>query len=705
MQSDSAEENSKAPGGRDLAANDAAELLYRHATGSIGVSVVASTFLVLISWRQTAQAPLWTWWGLMMAILILRMLDVRSWHKSRTPRNGSREIRRFGAGVLSAGILWAAFPASFFSTLNETGRAVATIILCGMAGGSATVLAPSQTLALTFCSALIWPATLFFLFSSGFDNRILGALGCVFFAVMAISSRLAHGATMRAIRLSRANEKLLATVTIEQERTEAANSNLKEAQVALHEANRSLEFRIKLRTSDLQREVSEKERYAKELAQLASTDPLTGLCNRAKLIEHLKARLVDAERSAYTLAILFIDLDKFKEVNDIMGHYAGDRVLQLAAKRLASGLPANAHLSRWGGDEFVVVMPDLEHGAAAECLGTILRLALCEPIQVDLETVNLDATVGVALFPEHGRNYDELIRAADVAMYTGKEERRSKVRLFDPSLSRKLTERRMLEHALHKAIPSEEFSLVFEPIMSASEGLCHGMEALLRWRHPQLGEIAPSEFIPLAERTGDIIALGRWVLREACREAMTWPEDTAPIVSVNVSPVQILSGSFVSDVFAILADTGLPASRLQLELTESVFVSDDSATTSVLAELRSAGIQVSLDDFGTGFSCLSYLRSLPIDSLKIDRSFIEGAGGDSRPIVKAILMTAQAFGFKAIAEGVETPAQAEALVLLGADFLQGHLFVPGPLPPEAAREWLALQPRKLLLGQKKRAHG
>lgn len=694
MKSEIPKDDVKLASGGDLAVNDAAELLYQHATGSIGVSVVACTFLLLISARQAALAPLLTWWGVMTGILALRMLDVRLWHKREGPRDGFREIRRFGTGVLSAATLWAAFPLIFFSDLNQTGRAASAIILCGMAGGSATVLAPSQTLALIFCAALIWPATLFFLFSSDFESRILGALGCVFFIVMAISSRLTHRTIMRAVRLSHANEKLLIAVTREQERTEAANGNLREAQVALHEANQSLEFRIRLRTSDLQREVSEKERYAKELAHLASTDPLTGLCNRARLVEHLKTSLFDAGQSSYPLAVLFIDLDKFKEVNDAMGHYAGDRVLQVAAQRLAGSVPANAHLSRWGGDEFVVVMPDLEHGAAAEHLGDALRMVLCEPIQVDLETVNLDATVGVALFPEHGRDYDELIRAADVAMYTGKEERRSKVRLFDPSLSRKLIERRLLEHALHRAIRTQGFSLVFEPIISASEGDCHAMEALLRWRHPQLGEIAPSKFIPLAERTGDIVALGRWVLREACREAMTWHSGVQPMVSVNVSTVQILSGSFVSDVFDILAETNLPASRLQLELTESVFVSDHAATTSVLAELRSSGIHVSLDDFGTGFSCLSYLRNLPLDSLKIDRSFIQAVDAESRPIVRAILTTAQAFGFKAIAEGVETPAQAAALVSLGADYLQGHLFVRGPLSPEAAREWLAARLRR-----------
>jgi len=514
---------------------------------------------------------------------------------------------------------------------------------------------------------------------------------------------------MTAVRLSRANEALLADMAQEHELTRAANIELQAAQVALHEANQSLEFRITLRTADLQREISEKERYATKLAHLASTDSLTGVWNRANLVEHLKHKLSQAEKGQSSLAVLFIDLDRFKEVNDVLGHCSGDRVLQTAAQRLVQNLSPDVHLSRWGGDEFVVVMPDIQNGEAALRLGADLRTALCDPIQVDVETVHIDATVGVALFPAHGRTHDDLIWAADVAMYAAKEEKRAKVRLFDPALSERLVERHSLEHALRDAIPTEALSVVFEPIISASGGHCHAMEALLRWNHPSRGAIPPSEFIPLAERTGDIVAIGRWVLLEACREAARWPDMHRPGVSVNVSAAQILSGTFVSDVFAALTESGLPPDRLQLEITESLFAGDHVAINPVLAQLRRSGIRISLDDFGTGFSCLSYLRSLPIDSIKIDRSFIEAINADSRPIVKAILTTAQALGFDAIAEGIETPAQAQTLRSMGAQYLQGYLFSAGSLKPEAARQWLATQsPAPLFVppnvAGKRRAH-
>lgn len=688
------EQASSQPNIRDAAAQDAARLLYSHGVGSVGVSVIASTFLLVISLKQVPLGPLWTWWSLMFAVLLARSFDLLILHRRARvgETNGHRDIRRFGLGLVTAAVLWAAFPPIFFLHLNEAGRATATIILCGLAGGSATVLAPSQLLALLFCSATIWPATLFFLFSQSLQDRLLGVLGCVFFVVMSISSRLAHRAAMNALRLSRANEALVAAVTEEHQRTENANSELKRAEAALREANQSLEFRIKLRTADLEREVGEKERYARQLAHLASTDPLTGLCNRAKLVEHLREKLSgDEHNRCRKLAVLFIDFDKFKEVNDILGHYAGDRVLQIAAGRLADSLPPDVHLSRWGGDEFVVVVPEPENAGVVLALGDALRSIIGEPIQVDLETINIDATVGVALFPEHGNSHDELVSAADVAMYAGKEERRSKVRLFEPALSRRLIEDHQLEQALRDAIPAKSFSLVFEPIIAAATGQCRAMEALLRWNHPEFGPVPPSVFIPLAERTGDIVAIGRWVLGEACREAATWDSPQPPTVSVNVSAAQILSATFTFDVFSALERSGLSPGRLQLELTETQFVGDHAATSIVLTQLRRSGIHVSLDDFGTGFSSLSYLRNLPVDSIKIDRSFVTAIHTDSGPIVKAILTTAEALGFEAIAEGIETMAQAETLVSMGAQYLQGYLFTGAPLPAEATRRWLAAE--------------
>jgi EAL domain-containing protein (putative c-di-GMP-specific phosphodiesterase class I) len=254
-----------------------------------------------------------------------------------------------------------------------------------------------------------------------------------------------------------------------------------------------------------------------------------------------------------------------------------------------------------------------------------------------------------------------------------------------------LNERR-LENDLSEAIPTRALSLVFEPIVSAT-GDWPMVEALLRWRHPEHGTIPPTEFISVAERTGDIVPIGRWVLLEACRQALTWPGTPAPVVSVNASPVQILTGSFVSDVLAVLAETRLSPERLQIELTENLFANDLARINASLAELHRSGIRIALDDFGTGFSCLAYLQTLSIDSIKIDRSFVEGIEADSRPIVQAILSMARALNLETIAEGVEKPAQAEILFSMGTQYLQGFLFTGHSLSAEALRDWLASQSR------------
>jgi EAL domain-containing protein (putative c-di-GMP-specific phosphodiesterase class I) len=298
-------------------------------------------------------------------------------------------------------------------------------------------------------------------------------------------------------------------------------------------------------------------------------------------------------------------------------------------------------------------------------------------------------------FPEYDLNQQELIRFAEAVLHAGREGKRFSGNALDPAISKKLFQRHVLEKALSEAVRANELSLVFEPIISSSSGNCRALEALLRWTHPERGECRPIEFIPLAERTGDIIAMGRWALYEACREAVTWPGAPAAAVSVNVSPVQIMTGSFPSEVFSALAESGLPPERLQIELTESLFARDHKIINSVLAELRRAGIGVLLDDFGTGFSCLSYLHTAPIDGIKIDKSFIAAINGDSMAILEAIVNIAHALGLEIVAEGVETSIQAETLVSMGVPYLQGFLFTGSSLMPQDARDWLAGEHRPL----------
>jgi diguanylate cyclase (GGDEF)-like protein len=389
------------------------------------------------------------------------------------------------------------------------------------------------------------------------------------------------------------------------------------------------------------------------------------------------------------VAVLFTDLDKFKQVNDVRGHETGDLVLRMAARLLRQHAGPSARVARWGGDEFVLAMPQDRTAAsdAAVALARKLRRALAVPIQAGMDMLRIDATIGIALYPQDARTQDELIRAADVAMYDGKREGGGRVKLFQPALAEEVAERHMLEQALRDAIDNGDLSLVFQPIVSAETGRCEALEALLRWAHPVLGPISPAVFIPVAEQSGQIGAIGRWVLAEACRAAATWPGD-APPVTVNVSVEQVLSGTLLADVNAALAASGLPVHRLQLEITESLFVTDQERVTAVIAALRSAGVRILMDDFGSGYSSLACLSSLPLDIIKIDKSFVQTANQNGSAFIQAILLIARSLRLRVVAEGIETEAQRETLRGMGVEMLQGYLFAR-PMPDTEIAAWLS----------------
>jgi diguanylate cyclase (GGDEF)-like protein len=668
---------------------DAAELLYLQGAGGVAVAAVVTVLLVAMSHDPASHRWQLPWLVVMLFTLACRAADIviRRTREPVASRSGERDMLRFGLGVTITATLWAVYPPLFFYGLDEVQRTSAAIILSAMAGGGASVLAASRKIATIYCAALLLPEAITFLTIPGRENTILGALGIVFFVVMAISAKVTNRSTMTALRLNRINARLMSEMAGERERTQSANDELKAAQAALGETLASLELRIKARTADLEREIAERERFAQELARVASIDSLTGLYNRQTLATRLEDTLARAQRSGTSVAVLFVDLDNFKEVNDVKGHQAGDEVLRVVAKRLSAKLPAGTTWARWGGDEFVVVLTDADNAGEIARIGAVLRHDLSLPIEIGTEHVRVGATIGIALFPEHGRTYDELIRAADVAMYAGKQDGRATVRLFDPTLAEELRERHLLEQTLREAVASRALSLVFQPIVETASGRCEAMEALLRWNHPERGLIFPGEFISLAERSGEIVPIGRWVLSQACAIAATWPGNPAPAVSVNVSVPQILSGSLVDDILQATGAAGLPAHRLHIEVTESFFARDAERIIPVLAALRELGVRVSLDDFGTGFSSLAYLKTLPIDTIKIDQSFVQAIETDSSSIVEAILSIGRALGMDVIAEGVETQKQSDLLRSLGIRHLQGYLF-SRPLAEAAAREWL-----------------
>jgi diguanylate cyclase (GGDEF)-like protein len=456
-----------------------------------------------------------------------------------------------------------------------------------------------------------------------------------------------------------------------------AQRQLDGQQAALRRANDELEARVAARTADL-------EQASARLAHLAHHDALTGLPNRLACNEHLRRACALAERNERQLALLYIDLDRFKEVNDSLGHGAGDTLLREVATRLAQTLRRGDLLARIGGDEFVCV---LDCGVAlteAPQLAERLIAALASPLAIAGQAFQLSASVGISVYPADGASAEALFHAADAAMYAAKAEGRNHYQFYRPELTQVALDRAHLLRLLRRAQADDELSLHFQMKLRAADGRPAGAEALLRWQSAELGAVPPLRFITIAEESGLINALGAWVLEQACHQLVAW--DAAglqlPHVSVNLSVRQLERGDFVEQVQRVLEQTGLAPQRLELEITESVILQAGDALER-LAALDRLGVRLAVDDFGTGYSSLAYLKRMPIEALKIDRSFVAGIGeqlGDEA-LVRTVIALARSLGLATVAEGVETEAQADFLRFEGCDQLQGFLF-SRPLPAD-----------------------
>ena len=420
------------------------------------------------------------------------------------------------------------------------------------------------------------------------------------------------------------------------------------------------------------RDVTDRHEAESKVRFLAQHDPLTRLVNRAEFHEQLALCLRD-RRGPGKVAALFADLDHFKLVNDSLGHAAGDRVLQVAARRLAALAGPQDVVARLGGDEFALLLNRSRSANAAMMLARRIVEDLSRPIEVEGRTIQMGASVGVALGPDHGENADELLRAADMALYEAKSGGRGLAALYRHDMKQVLLEKRALELELGAALTNGEFELYYQPVQALATDRIAGFEALLRWHHPVRGMIGPGTFIDIAERSGLIVPIGEWVLREAMAEAATWAGDLT--VAVNVSAVQMRGDDLLRQVVSALAATGLDPHRLELEITETVLMQDQEACLALLHQLRGLGVRIALDDFGTGYSSLNYLRAFPFDKIKIDRCFIAdlGQGGESGTIVEAVLDLAARLNMQTIAEGVEDAAQLEALRQRGCAQVQGYL--------------------------------
>ncbi len=443
-------------------------------------------------------------------------------------------------------------------------------------------------------------------------------------------------------------------------------------------------------------DLTERKAAEQEIHQLAFFDPLTGLPNRRLMIDRLEVALKDSYRNGQFGALLFLDLDRFKQVNDTLGHHAGDQLLQEVAQRLEGVLRDTDTVARLGSDEFAVLLHDLgteeeEVAVIAERVANKLLAVMQAPMRLGEERpgeerLSVSVSIGLTLYRDHETTLDDILQQADMALFQAKAAGRNALAFFDPAMQVRLQVRARLEADLRQALPNDELRLHYQPQVD-ERGAVVGVEALLRWQHPLRGLVSPGEFIPLAEENRLIVPIGHWVLETACRQLAAWVSDPARAalsVSVNVSPRQFRESDFVRRVLEILEETGAPASLLKLEVTESLLLEARDEARSRMLELRERGVRFALDDFGTGYSSLAYLKRLPLDQLKIDQSFVRDLLEDeaSEAIVASTIALAQSLQLEVVAEGVETVAQRDWLLAHGCRILQGYLF-GRPLPLEA----------------------
>jgi diguanylate cyclase (GGDEF)-like protein/PAS domain S-box-containing protein len=440
-------------------------------------------------------------------------------------------------------------------------------------------------------------------------------------------------------------------------------------------------------------DITERRQIEERIAYMAHHDALTDLPNRTLLRERLEMALTGAGRSECRLAVLMLDLDRFKEINDTLGHPAGDALLKAIAQRLTGCVREGDTVARLGGDEFAVVETVTDPATEGAALAERIQEAMSAPFDVNGHQVVMGTSIGIAVFPGDGNDPDQLLKNADLALYRAKGEGRGIYRFFEPEMNERMQERRNLERDLRNALSNEEFELYYQPFVSAErEDVC-GFEALLRWHHPERGLVSPAEFIPLAEETGLIVAIGDWVVRQACLQAQSWPEHIK--VAVNLSAMQFRGRNLVRMVQDALANAGLLAQRLELEITESVLLQSSEATLDALHELRALGVRIAMDDFGTGYSSLSYLRRFPFDKIKIDQCFIADLSSDmaddALSILRAITTLGACLGMTTTVEGVETKEQVEKLRGEGCTEMQGYYF-GRPIP--AAEVAMLFQDRR-----------
>jgi diguanylate cyclase (GGDEF)-like protein len=667
----------------------------RAAPAVLGCGAVLSlaTASALGQFGSHADARLWL--ALVLLLLTVRIGHVFWSRAAVAPAAPRHWVPQYLAGLALGAAAWAALPWLRFADVEPSQRVIAMLAMAGVAFAETLALRAMPRLAVAQAAVVTGSAAAWYAVSAQAIVLEPAAIALTGFGML-VALCIARGRELRATLLTELETRRLAGVEAEQaEHVARLEFELAKAGAALAAAAAEAAVREARARSGKAQHIDERttelEKRSRDLARQAVTDPLTCLPNRKGINEHLVELLEPMSNPDHTgeLALLFLDLDEFKEVNDQHGHLAGDAVLRVVAERLRESLPRAGFAARWGGDEFIVVLPGLGRIEQVRMVAEKLRAELCVPIRLEDGTLRVGCSIGIALAPYHGRTPEALIIAADHAVYAAKTEGRDRVRVFDVALAKKAQRQHQIAQALPGALERNQLEIAYQPIVSAVDGTATHVEALARWRHPHWGAVSPGEFIAVAEANGQIHAMGRWVLRQACLDAARWPGANAPKVSVNVSAMQVNSGHLVSQVREALAAAKLSPRRLVIELTESLPMARSEGVSQTLSDLRAMGVTLAIDDFGTGYSSLSSLMKQPLSLVKIDQSFVKDVPGGGEVLIKATVDVALRFGLDVVAEGVETVLQRQRLEALGVNYMQGYLF-GRPMPNQEFIAWLAL---------------
>ncbi|WP_339725987.1 EAL domain-containing protein [uncultured Paraglaciecola sp.] len=614
---------------------DSADLLYGNAKAGIWVTLVASSLLVFGFDTAEIQIQKYIWWLCMTLLMLIRMIDVYRWNKSDQlqKRDPQQAIKHFILGTFSTGIMWCVYCLFVLHYADNTELACMIIVVSALAGGAATVLAAHKITAMSYALIMLAPFSIGMLLSLEQYQQILGVLGLAFSVVMVITAKKSADFTLNAIRLKNENATLVD----------------------------QMEQKVVRRTA--------------KIYELSNLDALTGLFNRSAFLHHLEKQLWIAQKDNVPVALLFIDLDGFKKINDTLGHEIGNKVLKQTAMRLQN-FPDQAHLlCRWGGDEFLIAIMNADQDTAINYANDLIT-KISEYYDFENNRLSIGATIGIAMYPAHALQGDELIQLADTAMYCQKKNSPCSVGLFNKEMGLRLFREQKLKRGLAEAIEKQQLRLVYQPIVDSVSHQVVAFEALLRWNFD--GEnVPPSEFITIAEQYGLINSIGDWVLLQSCIAANQWinaSNKAQPSVSVNVSVLQLHNASFIEFVQSVLSRAQLDAEKLTIEITESIFSNDKAIIFQRIKELQAMGIKVSIDDFGTEYSSLSVIQDLAANTIKIDRSFVKKLDTNGMAIIEAVKQMASTLNYAVIAEGVETQQQAEILSGLGIEMLQGYYF-------------------------------